>query len=272
MATRLLSARRHVIAYLPNLGAIVRHFTASTATDAAPLSSVIAKVPSGTPQSSGCNRPRPMILTEQERQFPLPGNVGLAKGISCEMSTLPLSNLDFTAINQFSHSDVQPCTLSEPSPVGTLEYIAQDLPVSLRKQFQDLFPDRDVVNGELTAITLSQHTKNDMTSWNDEVDAERQKLLSSFVEGATDICRALQQSGYWADFIDPSCGKPYFGVNTNSQLFETDERYCKLGFDIDDLGCCKVIRHHLWGTHVYVGSIFTNAPVDHPAINNLTVK
>jgi len=54
----------------------------------------------------------------------------------------------------------------------------------------------------------------------------------------------------------------FFGAHTNTTLFETDHRYKSLGFDVDDLGCCKVIRHNLWGTHAYVGSLFTNAPMN----------
>ena len=50
----------------------------------------------------------------------------------------------------------------------------------------------------------------------------------------------LRNDNYWCDFVDPSCGKPYFGPNTNTSMFETDEKYRLLGFRIEDLGCCKV--------------------------------
>ena len=59
------------------------------------------------------------------------------------------------------------------------------------------------------------------------------------------------------------------GAYTNATFFETDERYRHFGFEIQDLGCCKVITHHVWGTHTYVGCLFTNAPADHPILTSL---
>lgn len=65
------------------------------------------------------------------------------------------------------------------------------------------------------------------------------------------------------------CFLQFFGPYTNSTLFETDERYRHLGFQTEDLGCCRVIRHSLWGTHAFVGTIFTSAPPDSSIMKKL---
>jgi hypothetical protein len=45
--------------------------------------------------------------------------------------------------------------------------------------FADLFPWRDVMQGNFTVITVSQKTKEDMSGWSMEVEAEREELLES---------------------------------------------------------------------------------------------
>ncbi len=74
---------------------------------------------------------------------------------------------------------------------------------------------------------------------------------------------------YWADFIDPLTGKPvnlFLQIQqntlTNSSLIETDESYRHFGIEINDLGCCKVISHKIWGTYCIISSVFTNAPIE----------
>lgn len=67
-------------------------------------------------------------------------------------------------------------------------------------------------------------------------------------------------------------GLQFFGPHSSSTLFETDERFNHLGFSILDLGCCKVITHHLWGSHVFMGSIFTNAPAGSAVLNRVLAQ
>nr|XP_033802940.1 methylmalonic aciduria and homocystinuria type D protein, mitochondrial isoform X2 [Geotrypetes seraphini] len=150
-----------------------------------------------------------------------------------------------------------------------VECAIESCPELLRKDFQSMFPELPS-SSSLMILTITQKTQNDMTVWSEEVEHEREMLLEKFINGAKEICFALHANGYWADFIDPSSGMAFFGPYTNNTFFETDERYRHLGFHIDDLGCCKVIRHKLWGTHVFVGSIFTSAPPGSHIIKKLS--
>uniref|UniRef100_A0A8B9V3R4 Metabolism of cobalamin associated D n=1 Tax=Anas zonorhyncha TaxID=75864 RepID=A0A8B9V3R4_9AVES len=208
----------------------------------------------------------------QDQRFQLPGNIGF----DC--------HLNGTAAQKKSQiSKPLPDILAEPSPSERHEFVMAQyinefqcaLPqkthkilVSFSLDFELMFP--DVNASRLTVLTVTQKTKNDMTAWSQEVEDEREMLLENFINGAKEICYAICSEGYWADFIDPSSGLAFFGPYTNNTLFETDERYRHFGFSVDDLGCCKVIRHNIWGTHVVVGSIFTNAEPDSPIMRKLS--
>ena len=72
------------------------------------------------------------------------------------------------------------------------------------------------------------------------MEEEREKLTEHMVITCKEICERLKHASYWADFIDPCSGTPYFSAHTNTTMFETDEKFRLLGFRIEDLGCCKV--------------------------------
>lgn len=153
----------------------------------------------------------------------------------------------------------------------------QACPQSLVKEFKGLFaeyPEEQITTGEsvknFTVITVSQKTKNDMTSWSDQVEEERDELTGLFIENAKEICSKIQGNGFWADFIEPSSGHAFFGTHRPETLFETDDRLNQLsGFRVEDLGCCKVLFHREWQSNVFVGLIFTDAPVESHFFENL---
>lgn len=153
-------------------------------------------------------------------------------------------------------------SVPELSSNERLDFIVHNCPQALKNDFASLFPGVDVKKDALTVIVLAKKTENDQAAWAPEVDTERDALTIEFIRTAESICESLKAAGYWADFIDPTSGRPYLGPFTNSTFFETDERYRNFGFRVEDLGCCKVIRHIRWGTHAFVGSIFTSAPAD----------
>ncbi|XP_069081320.1 cobalamin trafficking protein CblD isoform X2 [Pleurodeles waltl] len=198
----------------------------------------------------------------QDQRFQLPGNVGFDSHVNGTASQkrrqghkyLPDILTEPTAgerhefimaqyVNEFQGSDV-PVRQQRINNVAAyfenakVECAIQSCPELLRKDFESMFP--EFPDNNLMVLTVTQKTENDMTIWSEEVESEREMLLEKF-----------------------------FGPYTNNTLFETDERYRHFGFCIDDLGCCKVIRHNLWGTHVVVGSIFTNAPSDSHVMRKL---
>ncbi|XP_023338224.1 methylmalonic aciduria and homocystinuria type D protein, mitochondrial [Eurytemora carolleeae] len=158
-----------------------------------------------------------------------------------------------------------------PKIVGmeSVQFGVHDTPLLLRKEMKALFPSQNIDNGNFTTITYSQKTENDMSKWSDQVEDEREKKMESFVQAAKEICARLKEDGFWADFLDPCSGTPYYGVHTNTTMFETDEKFRLLGFRIEDLGCCKVILHPKYGRNVFVGCIVTNAGKNSPVLEEI---
>ena len=43
---------------------------------------------------------------------------------------------------------------------------------------------------------------------------------------------------------------------------DIDSSITGLGYDIIEIGCCKIVRHKQWKTFAFLGTAFTNAPLD----------
>ncbi|KAK9410617.1 methylmalonic aciduria and homocystinuria type D protein mitochondrial [Crotalus adamanteus] len=293
MAT-VLCNRARLVTYLPGFYSLVRRVITPKAFSTAGSSgsdepSVAAAPPDICPKTVW---PDEVMgpLGPQDQRFQLPGNIGFdchLKGTAPQktgqvhkkmpdllMEPLASERHEFVMaqyVNEFQGNNaVHKEDIADAKSyfeTAKVECAIQACPELLRKDFESMFP--DVVSKNITVLTVTQKTVNDMTGWSEEVENEREVLIENFINGAKEICYALCSEGYWADFIDPTSGLAFFGPYTNNTLFETDERYHQLGFLVEDLGCCKVIRHNLWGTHVLVGSIFTTANPDSPIMKKL---
>ncbi|XP_022079930.1 methylmalonic aciduria and homocystinuria type D protein, mitochondrial-like [Acanthaster planci] len=294
-----LLSRTRLVSYLPGLKSLQQR-AALVCTPRAGFSCSSAESEQNTEdvqciaRSSGISDADLGPVGPPNPQFPLPGNTGFASQAGAHSASfVPVArrvvpDILTRALPQDRHAGVLAQFVNTASeehdlPDETkdkesfkdhpqaLECIAQDCPENLRKDFLGLFPGvRLESSAKLTVVTLCQRTKNNMTGWSNEVEEERNELMENFFESAKEMCRVLSEAGYWADFIDPSSGQAFLGdPNPNTTLLETDERFRSLGFEIEDLGCCKCIRHSVWGTHAFVGTIFTNAPPDCKLISSI---
>jgi hypothetical protein len=153
-----------------------------------------------------------------------------------------------------------------------VELSAQACPRLLKRDLKYLFPNMGLEKMAINVLNLTQKTAHDMSAWSPAMEEERDTLTASFISSGQAICSVLRNCGYWADFVDPSSGRPYLGQYSNHALFETDDSYKSMGFAIEDLGCCKVLKHITWGSHAFVGTLFTNAPLDSQIVQDIIKK
>lgn len=80
--------------------------------------------------------------------------------------------------------------------------------------------------------------------------------MFQFIIAAKNICEKLRSSGYWADFINPFSGRPYFSPLSLNELYETDEKFRCLDFQISEIQDCKVISSNDTSPKKFVGEKF----------------
>ena len=87
--------------------------------------------------------------------------------------------------------DKFPALLAAFNMAETCKFELHDAPQLLRKEVRPLFPDVPAFSNPANAIsviTMAQETTNDMSTWSDEMENERETLTEQFVGFAKEVC------------------------------------------------------------------------------------
>ncbi|XP_003383150.1 PREDICTED: methylmalonic aciduria and homocystinuria type D homolog, mitochondrial-like [Amphimedon queenslandica] len=270
-----ITGASRVVAYLPSLRTFLHRLRATTKTPSRLAPTLLTETPAfvvptlNTAAQGRMGRIQAHQVSDALEEDEAMARLGLQPGLILPGATgLVIEETEKDeglAEDEEADSSVRETSTSLVSSEN-VECCLQECPSFLHDELMLLFPDVSLSVGELRILTLCERTHHDMTGWSHLIEEEREDLLGHFIDSAKEICSRLISEGYWADFIDPSSGRAFYGPYTPHTFYETDERFRYLGFDILDLGCCKCITHPSWGSHTFVGTIFTSAPVNAPPL------
>jgi len=186
------------------------------------------------------------LLTDHEFPLFLRGNIGLA-WYDTQTTVKSPHELIMEQIDNASNSDQ-----------GNMTVKVQRCPTLLRESIKDLFPYRTVDDtSTLSVITIT--LKPNIKDMRKNKENETEKLAQTFIIAAKKICDKLRNSGYWADFINPFSGRPYFTPSALRALYQTNEKFRCLDFQIVEIKDCKIISNEEDSRRHFVGSLFTSA-------------
>lgn len=175
-----------------------------------------------------------LLQTSRDTRFNLPGNVGINKlwldklksinnnendnidNIASKKTTEEKSPFFSTSTDEILRSleeekSIPNANMFLADERSILNCDAHECPLLLMRDFQELFPrDFKRFTHGMTVLTLTHKSKNDMSAWSSEVDSEREELIEKFVVTAKRMCSFLTKNGFWADFVDPSSGRPFY--------------------------------------------------------------
>lgn len=79
---------------------------------------------------------------------------------------------------------------------------------------------------------------------------------------AREITTRLRLHGYWADFMNPFSGKPFYSWANGKNLYKVDDRFRGLNMKIFKVNDCVIISPDS-AEQAFSGTIYTNAPTDY---------
>lgn len=149
-----------------------------------------------------------------------------------------------------------------PEMIGELEVHACRCPRLMYRELTHVFPGLKSPFESIITIPTNQHSAMDLVKIGNKVELEKDRCLEVFMEFGKQLCTALRNQGFWADYIDPCSGLPMLTPNTTKIYSEVESMQTLLHYRTMNAGMCKVLLHPKWGSAVYPATAFTDAPLD----------
>lgn len=92
--------------------------------------------------------------------------------------------------------------------------------------------------------------------------------ILQFVLAAREITSRLRLHGFWADFMNPFSGKPFYSWANGKNLYRVDQRFRGLNMKLFKLNQCTVISSES-DDNCFSGAIYTNAPSNYLQLKSL---
>ncbi|XP_023300750.1 uncharacterized protein LOC111682979 isoform X2 [Lucilia cuprina] len=188
------------------------------------------------------------LLSPRGNRFYFPNAVGPAwQGASTTITLeVPLESLvDFDGKN------------SEKKPM--LKFSVNECPSLIKKSLHELFPAPEVVSSDKLALMTLRFNGDS------EIGARK------FVLAAREITARLRLHGYWADFMNPFSGKPFYSWSSGKNLYKIDKRFRGLNMKLNKHNECVVISSDAEDNaeNAFSGSIYSNAPSEFAQLKSL---
>jgi len=150
-----------------------------------------------------------------------------------------------------------------------LQYSVHEAVRSVRREILYIFPslkDHLKANGGLDSTQVNvlvtfQPSKYPLLAWTPDAAAEKDHLLENFFAfcGAFAACVAELEPESHTDFVDPCSGQPTRGARSSGVYSEVEGGQVLLGYPLEQVAQCVVIKHPDWGAAVYPATLVTTA-------------
>lgn len=128
-----------------------------------------------------------------------------------------------------------------------LKFSVGACPFLIKKSLHEIFPAPEVVSTEKLALLTLKY------------NGDCEQGARKFVLAAREITSRLRLHGYWADFMNPFSGRPFYSWASGKKLYKVDERFRGLNMKLIRKNNCLIISTEDESSS-FSGAIYTNAP------------